>query len=229
MNASMAALAGPYLFLLGLASGFVILAITAYRRVSPRWLRWLLMAAGLFMLSRYATLALFTHPEAPQRFWALRHCWFASSIGLTLPSVFAIDQLVKHPAMSPKTLLRWFTPFLIVYALVMLFGSFTPRPDPWVGWTLGLGPVWRVVLLVTQAVFVLGFIGICVMVMLKFPSRSVRLALLGLAAGHGYLGVDGLILALDGAYFRPFLYSEMVTLLAIWHAYETATALQETG
>lgn len=213
-----------YLFLLGLASGLALLAITAYRRVSPIWLRWLLIAAGLLMLSRYLTMALFTHPEAPQRFWALRHCWFASSIGLTLPSLFAIDQLVKHPAMTPRKLLHWYAPFLAVYAAVIGWGPFTPQPNPFGGWLPMLNPAWRGVLSIVQSVFVVGFIGVCLMLMRKLPSRSIRIALLGLALSYSYLGVDGLLLALGGSYFRPFLYSEMVTLLAIWHAFETGAS-----
>lgn len=225
----MASLTGPYLFLLGLASGVAILTATAYRRVSPVWLRWLLIASGCFMMSRYFTMALFTAPDAPQRFWALRHCWFASLIGLSLPSVFAIDQLVKHPAISPKKLLVWLSPFLLVWAAIILFGHSIPRPDPSLGWTLSLSTGWRWVASSVQTVFMIGIIGICVMLMLKLPSRPIRMALLGLVLGYGYLGVDGLLLALGASYFRPFLYSEMVTLLAIWHAYETGATLQQTS
>ena len=222
----MASLADAYLFLLGLASGVGVLSITAYRRVSPPWLKWLLTASGVFVISRYVTLALFTNGEAPRRFWILRHCWFATSIGLTLPSVFAIDQLLRHPALSPKKLLWWFAPFLAVYSSVMLFGAVTPVPDRVVGWMLRLGAGWRVLVSVVQGTFVIGFVAICVLLIRKISSRPIRRALLGLAVGQLYLGIDGVLLALGRWYFRPFLYSEMLALLAIWYAYETSASLQ---
>lgn len=218
--------AGAYLFLLGLACGVALLTLTSYRRVSPPWLRWLLFASGVFVMSRYVTMALFTSTEAPRHFLGLRACWFGTAVGLTFPTVVAVDQLVRHPAMTPKKLLLWFSPFLIVYGLVLLFADVTVSPDRMIGWTLHLGSGWQTLLSVTQGIFGLGFIGASLMLMRKIPSRPIRLALFGMALGYGYLGLDGLLVALGRWYFRPFLYSEMLTLLALWHAYETSAKLQ---
>ncbi len=215
-----------YVFLLGLASGIALLAITAYRHVSPAWLKWLLIAMGLFVLSRYVAMACFTTPDAPQRVWPLRYCWFATSVGLTLPSVLVIDQLLRHPAMSPKKLLIWFCPFLLVHSAVILFGDATPVPDRIVGWMPRLSPFWQGLLSLTQAVFVIGFVGICLALVRKFRSRPIQTALLWLAMAHVYLGVDGVLLAMGRWYVRPFLFSEMLTLLALWHAYDTSARLQ---
>ena len=222
----MTPLAGAYLFLLGLASGVALLTITAYRYVSPTWLKWLLIGTGAFVISRYVSMALFTNADAPQRFWVLRHCWFASSVGLTLPSVMVIDQLLRHPAMSPAKLLRLFSPFLIAYGSVILFGTMRPEPDRVMGWVPHLTGSWHWLLSFVQVGFVLGFIGICIGLIQKIPSPPIQRALLGLALAQGYLGVDGLLLALGRWYFRPFLYSEMLTLLALWYAYETSARLQ---
>jgi hypothetical protein len=217
---------GAYLFLLGLAAGIALLSLTAYRHVSPAWLRRLLLAAGLFVFSRYVTMALFTIPATPTALALLRPCWFATSVGLTLPSVFAVDQLLRHPAMTPKRLLRWYAPFLAAYLAVLLFGRVSAEPDRVAGWSLHLTPVWQLLLSVTHTAFVLAFLGVCVSLMRKVPQRPIRVALAGLAAAYVYLTVDGLVLALGGWYFRPYLYSEMLALLALWHAFETATALQ---
>ncbi len=51
--------AAAYLFLLGFAAGLVLLALSAYRHVSPGWLRVLLVASGILLLARYAALFLF--------------------------------------------------------------------------------------------------------------------------------------------------------------------------
>ena len=77
---------------------------------------------------------------------------------------------------------------------------------------------------ITQSVFVVLFVGFCVLLMRQLSSASIRLALFWLAIGHLTLALDGLLVASGGWYFRPFLFSEMLTLLAIWHAYETSTS-----
>lgn len=211
-----------YLFLLGLASGVALLTISAYRRVSPGWLKWLLVACGALVISRYATMALFASAETPEQVWGFRHCWFASYLGLTLPSVFAIDQLLRHPAMTPKKLLAWFSPFLLAYGALILAADASPVADPVMGWMPKLSPGWRLFASSVQGVYILGFVGISVMLIRKVPVPSIRIALLGLILAHLALGLDGLLLSLGAWYFRPFLYSEMLTLFALWYAYQTA-------
>ena len=223
------ALTSLYLFLLGLSAGMALLTITSYRRVSPAWLKWVLIAAGIFVISRYVTMALFTSEDAPQRFWALRRCWFATSLSLPLASIFAVDQLVRHPAMTPKKLLCWYTPFLVAYGAVILFGTLTPTPDRFVGWTPQLTVGWRQVLALTHGVFVVGFVGVGILLIRKLPVRSARCALLGLIAAVLLLALDGIFIALGSWYFRPYLYSEIIMLLALWHAFETAAALQQSA
>ncbi|GEM_PF-2513577 len=225
----MTILGGRYLFFLGVAAGMTLLLLSAYRRVSPLWLRALLIATALFIISRYVTMALFTMGSAPQQFWALRRCWFATSVGLTLPSLIVIDQLLRHPAMSPAKLLRIFSPFLIAYGAVILFGVMSPQPDPVMGWTPRLSIGWQWFLGAIQTMFVLGFVTTCLLLMRKIPSPPIQRALLGLVIAHAYLGFDGLVLALGRWYFRPFLFSEMVALLALWYAYETSARLQQTA
>jgi len=217
----MAPAAGPYLFLLGLAAGMGLLTLTAYRSVSPPWLRRLLTAAGVFTISRYAAMALLAMLDDPPWPGLLARCWYASSVGLTLPSVVAIDQLVRHPAMTPRKLLIWFSPFLAVYAAALAFGADVPFLDR----IPVLLPPWFAVLPATQAIFVVGFITTCLLFIRKVPVLSIRIALGALAAAHVYLAIDGMILAAGGWYFRPYLFSEMAALLALWFAFETASSL----
>lgn len=213
---------GWYLFWLGVAVGVTALAMTAYLAISPRWLRWLLLASGAFVASRYVTMALFATSPEPHALWALRRCWVATSVGLTFPAIVALDQLVRHPAMSPKKLLRWFSPFLACYALVLGFGRFELTADPLVGTSPRLVGGWLWVLAVVQGLFVIGVLALGALLIQKLTSRRIRIALFGLMGAYGYLGLDGLFLALDRWYFRPFLFSEILALIAIWFALETA-------
>ena len=219
----------PYVFLLGLASGIACLAITSYRSISPNWLKWLLIISGCLMMSRYVSMVLFLYPEMPTRFWGLRHFWFGSAIGLTLPSVVAVDQLLRHPAMTPAKLIRWYAPFLAVYLAVMFLGAMSPQLDKMGGWTPRLQTGWLVLLSITQGSFVIMFVYFSITLMRKIPSLPIRRALFWLTMGQVYLGIDGLVLSMGGWYVRPFLYSEVLTLLAIWYAFDTSAALVRTG
>ena len=218
--------AGGYLFLLGLACGLAILPLTAYARLTPRWVRWLLMAAGSLVVGRYVALAGFALADQPSHVWGLRYLWFGSAVGLTLPAVFAVDALIRHPAMTPKKLLLRFSPFLIAYAALILVGDSHPVPDRIAGWAVSLGPGWRLFAAAVQGVFVAGFVVLCLMLARKLPVPAIQTALLVLTAAYLYLGADGVLVASGGWYFRPFLYSEMAASLALWYAFQTAAALQ---
>ena len=217
-----------YLFLLGLAAGIALLTVSSYRHTSPAWLRWLLTLSGLFVASRYLAMALFAATDTPQRVWGFRHCWFATSLGFPLAATFAVDQLTRHPAMTPTKVLRWLAPFLAVYATVILVAPMTASPDRIAGWTLHLSTGWREVLGITHLSFTVSFLVIVFMVMRKIPSRPIRVALGGLAGGFLILTLDGLLSALHVWYFRPYLFSELFMLLALWHAFDTASSLQNT-
>ncbi len=140
----------------------------------------------------------------------------------------AIDQLLRHPAMSPAKLLRTLSPLLAVYAVIILFGRMTPSPDHVAGWLPHLEGGWRWLLSSVQAIFVIGFLGICVALIRKIPSIPIRRALAGLILAYLFLALDGVVLAVGWWYFRPFLFSEMLALLAIWYAYDTSARLQQS-
>ena len=197
------------LFLLGLASGLTLLAISAYRHVSPPWLKWLLMISGILLMSRYAMMARLVAAEGLSQAWIPTYYWMASSIGLTLPAVFAVDQLIRHPAMTPRKLLAWSVPLLAADGAV-LFGA-------------------RVVFVVVHVMFLIGFVGICLLLTRKIPSPRIQGALRGLAVVYGYLGFD-LLLVTSGRWgVTPLLRSEPAVLLALWYAYETSAALQRSA
>jgi len=220
----MGSLAGLYLFLLGLAGGVTLLTLSSFRWVSPAWLRWLLIGSGLLVLGRYAAMACFATASAPEPVWALRRLWFATSFAFPLQSAFAVDQLLRHPAMTPKKLLRWLSPWLLVSGAVILVGGMQPVPDRVIGWSVRLTPGWQGLLAIAHGLFVAGFLAACLLFLRKVPGRSIRVALLGLIAAQLCLALDGLVLAAGGWYFRPYLYSELLMLLALWHAYETGAA-----
>lgn len=216
---------GNYLFLLGLACGVTFLPVSAYLRVSPQRVRWLLVMSGILIVTRYVALANAAMDRSASLESAARF-WFGSMAGFTLPSVFAVDALIRHPAMTPKKLLRGFSPFLAAYAALFFLaqGAEVTRPD---GTAFALNPFWRMVAVAVQAVFALGFVGLCLLLIQKIPVPSVRGALFLLVIVHAYLGVVSALIAIRGwELLSPFVLPEMFTLVAIWYAFQTAARLQ---
>jgi hypothetical protein len=220
---------GGYLFLLGLACGIACLALTSYFRLTPRWVRWMLIASGVFVVVRYAALAHMAIGAAwPAQL--LTRLWFGSAVGLTLPSAFAVDALIRHPAMTPKKLLIRFSPLLVLYAALAAFAQAHVIMGRPLGWAFAPTPVWQALAVALQGFFLAGFVGVCVLLIQRLPVPAIRAALLNLVVSHGYLGGLSLVMAAKGWWLSAdLLLPEMLTLLAIWHAFQTADRLQAAG
>ena len=230
--------ASPSAFLLGVAAGLTVLTMTAYRRVSPSWLKWLLLATGVLTLSRYIVMACVGAASSPDRFWSWGYGYYVRSIGFTLPSVMAIDQLLRHPKMSPQRLLRWIAPLLLVDALIIGVATFAPPLDRLRGWvphTTGWRPVLidallgaRWVFSLAQWAFIIGFIGVTALLRRQpYVAQPTRRALWALLLAYMILGADEALVAIGGWLTPPLLYPDMAVLLAIWYAYDTSATLSQ--
>lgn len=190
-------MAGAHPFLLGLASGIAVLAITSYRHVSPPWLKWWLVATGILLIARYALLAAPPTVEPSDAAWSARLLWCAGAAGFTTPGIFAVDQLLRHPAMTPLKLLRWCALLLVLYAAAC----------PWL----------RLAIIV-QGLVALGLLGFCVMLSRHIPPSALRRSVLVLGIGYGVWGVA----SLAGSWR---LASELLLLVVLWSTFEaSATA-----
>lgn len=180
-------------YLLGFATGLALATTASYRHVSPPWLRWLLMLSGAFVMSRYT----------------IRAPWILGAIGLTLPAFFAIDQLLKHPAMTPVKLLRWYAPFATLYGLVLLCR------DPAVMQRLSA---------VVTGLFSAVLLIVGLLLVRRVPVGTIRTALLLLIVAYVGFAIDTIHMG-----SRPgFSYAELLVLLALWHAFETSARLQQS-
>lgn len=184
-------------FLLGLAGGLAVMTVAACRRVFPRWLMASLLACGALVATRYVALA----AAAPQVTAWRGALWQSGMIGMSWPAIAAVDQLVRHPAMTPTRLLQWYLPFLLTFGLTM---------------------PWPIAASIAQGLFAVAFIGVCAWLIRKLPSQPIRLALAGLAVGQAGLVLSGLCAMVGGWKERSLLVAEMLMWLALWHAFETA-------
>ena len=110
-------------FLPGIACGMSLVLLTSFRTISTREIRWVLIACGLLLVSRYISLAS-TSPR-----YILGAEWFRlleieRTLGLWVPYAISLDQVLRHPAMTPKRVLRG----CVVVSLIYLLASYLPVP-----------------------------------------------------------------------------------------------------
>ncbi len=202
------------LYLTGFASGTVLLALSGYRQASPSWLKWLLWATGAFLLTRYfmTILALQSFPEV---FFQIHHYrWAVATTCLGIPGLFVIDQMLRHPAMSPEKFARIALPVIVLQALCVVLSDFVP----WIMW-LSFG---------IYQLTALGLVGFCLRLMFQVPNALMKRALAALIFGFGCLAVEGLISLQGNPFAAPGLLSEIITLIALWYAYEASATLRQT-
>lgn len=190
-------------FFFGLGVGLILLLSSALRAVSPRWLRLFLIGCLL--------------PQAAGYLFHIPHLFMPASAGLLLCSIFAVDQLIRHPAMSAKKLLVWCSPVLVFTAATCLALWLAAQ---WIS------PWWQARL--TESVVVLGgagFIGWVCLLLAKVPSAAMRRALIMLAAAHALQAGAVFFFAWTTGRLVT-LHADLALLLALWHAYDTACGLQ---
>jgi hypothetical protein len=192
-----------------LASGLCGIVLLEYFRLSPRWFRWVLMLAGMGVAGRYALQAvqiiLQTSPAPAGRLMAV---WAA--IGLTLPCAAALDQLVRHPAMTPKKLLQAYAPFAMVLAPVVAFSG------------PGMAASDRLMLAFMQGLFAMAVVWVSARLIRKIPGARIRLALMGLSATQLVLAGRRLAEIMPPSDLRLELVTDGLALAAIWWALTTA-------
>lgn len=186
----------------------MVLAISGYRHASPAWLRWLLIGSGTLLVGRYTAMAVELSNFQVQH-WIFDCRWIARFVGLTLPAVFAVDQLIRHPAITPKKLLRGYAVLLSIY--LAAYG-------------LRAMPGAEAIFFSIEFAFPFVIAGLCLMLMRNIPSPPIRRVLLILTLTYVCLGVTT---PFAWYYERSedlyeFVFAEMIGLVALWHAFETA-------
>ena len=198
-------------YLLGLASGVALLPVLAFCQISTGWVRGLLIVGqALAAFSHALTASLGADPAVEA--WAARIGW-AAAAGTVAVSAFAVDQLLRHPAMTPRRLLLWIAPFLAGPLAAAVLG-------PGAGWATGAAQA-------TGAVFSLLFAVVTLWLAMRLPVPKIRLMLGFLAAAHLGLLAAGLpvfaMIPTLGVLARLFLYVSFAA------AYGTAERLLQGG
>lgn len=212
-------------FLLGLSTGVSALWFSEYLLLSPGWFRWVLVVSGIGVMSRYLLLFLTMISWVPWPGGVIRLIEVWAAIGLTLPCAVALDQLVRHPAMTPKKLLLRYAPMAAAFAPLLILGHASRWPDPVLGAIVGLSGSDAKALAILHGAFALITVWIVALLIRKLPGLPLRRAFTALAATQVLLTAQRLAGSLTWLDVRLVLAAEAAVLAAIWAALKTSRSL----
>lgn len=202
------------IYLTGIASGTVLLAMSAYRHASPVWLKWLLWITGLFLILRYTLTVLFLESGSLHFFQLQSYRWAVATACLCVPALFVIDQMLRHPAMSPEKFARIALPAILIQALCVLFGD----QFAFLGW-VSFG---------VFQLFALALVVFCIRLWPQIPNTLLKRALSILIAALAFLAGESIMSLMGSTLSASGVLAEILMLAALWHTYETSFTLRQT-
>lgn len=189
-------------FLLGWAVGASALLFSEYLALSPRWFRWVIAAAGFGVVLRYWLLALTAITPVPLAAWMIDGVDVWAAVSLTFPCAVALDQLVRHPAMTPKKLLRSYAPVAAAWMVAVIVN--------------------RLAVAIVHTAFALLVVWMGAQLIRKLPLHKIQLSVAGLAAAQLLLAAQRLAGSQAVLDIRVLLASECVVLGSIWASLRAA-------
>ena len=209
------------MLVLGVALGLLALPLSVYVGVSQRWVRWSLVACGALMAMRYFVMASSLASGDVRSWWGLRSLWVIHLVALTWPAVVAADHLIRHPAVTPQVLARWYAPvavsatglILLGHAGVVVAGHADVPPVFAGGWVRAAGAL--------LGGFSLVLLAVGGAIWRRLSPGPVRTALFALMAVYMLVGLEGVIQVVRPSPI-PWLWPELLASLALWGAFQTA-------
>ena len=129
--------------------------------------------------------------------------WLAGLIGLTWPVMAAVDQLVRHPAMTPKKLALWYAPFLVCSLVAIVGGMARAVGCLLAGFSAVLmvvaGAMWR-----------------------RLPPGAVKSALAMLMVAAVACAAEGVARAIDPSGL-PWMWPEALVMTGVWRSFRAAS------
>ena len=153
--------------------------------------------------------------------WTIRSVWCVHLVALTWPAVVAADQLIRHPAVTPRALVRWYVPMAMAGLGVIVLGQIGLVPESGVGMRLALLGAWARAAGLLLGSFSIILIVVGGMVWRRLLPGPVKTSLSALLAAYALVGLEGVVQLVRPSP-APWLWPEMIAFLALWNAFQTA-------
>ena len=178
----------------------------------------------IFTGLRYISLIVFTLGAKISVLKLLSYFYFASSIGITIPSALALWYIIPRfrERIRLWVLFLLLSPFFFFYLILIYLQPLKIIIKPGFGYMLMILQPWSNYFSILQAIFIiLVFLG-CFLGFKWYQYKSPRSQYLLFALGYGLMFIDGVsVLINKNTPIEPFILSEAFVMVAILYAFST--------
>ena len=206
-----------------LAIYIIYLNLTVIGANHYKLLRNICIILFLFSTLRYITLIAYGDHLNLKALMGLRYFYFATSIGLTLPTASAVwyitplyRQKIKYP-----TYILCFLPWIIFYLYLIIVQPTQIVQGANYGYILSLRDPFSLYLSIAQGSFITVMIILCIIGLVKYKNIQLRVQYIVLILAQIGLTLDGIGYYLGGdKLFPPFTITEALGFLAIYYVFK---------
>lgn len=178
----------------------------------------------LFMFTglRYIALIVFTLSANIDILKVFSYFYYASSIGITIPSLFALWYIIPRfrERIKEWIVLLLVSPFIFFYFNLIYLQPVQIIKHGSLGYRLQLMAPWNQWLSIFQGIFTLMVFGMCFYGFRRYQYKFPRSQYLLFILGYTLTTIDGLCMLFKAVYpIEPFVFSEAFILIAILYAF----------
>ena len=214
-----------YLVLIGiciLAIIVLLFDIGVVNKVHNNLLRYVCIGLFIFSITRYLTLIVYGDSPTLGQLSNLRYFYFASSIGLTIPTATAIWYITPHlrNKINYGKYLLFFAPWILFYGYIIFAQPTQVVLSDTYGYKLVLTGDFTKYLSVMQGSFVAIMLLLCIWGILKYKNEYLRSQYFVIIAGQVLLVLDGISqIQQRVTTIPPFTLTEVFGFVAIFYAF----------
>ena len=206
-----------------LAIYILFLNLSVISNNNYRFLKNLCIGLFLFSILRYATLIAYGDHLEQEVLMRLRYFYFATSIGLTLPTasaVWYITPLYREKIKYPYYILC-FLPWIIFYIFLIVRQPTAIVQGANYGYVLELTGNFPLYLSIAQGSFITIIIILCIIGLVRYKNVQLRVQYIVMILAQVALTLDGIGYSVPGnKFFPPFTITEVLGFLAVYYAFK---------
>ncbi|WP_341877948.1 hypothetical protein [Defluviitalea saccharophila] len=200
----------------------VLLNIIQIKGHPNRILRSICLILFTFTGLRYIALIVFTLSSNIDILKFFSYFYYASSIGITIPSVLALWYIIPRfrERIKEWVVLLLFSPFIFFYLNLIYLQPIQIIKHDGFGYRLQLISPWNHWLSMVQGIFTLMVLCMCFYGFRSYKYKFPRSQYLLFILGYILTTIDGLCMLFNTVYpIEPFVFSEAFILIAILYAF----------
>lgn len=197
--------------------------ILAIKEVKYQDLKNVCIGLFIFSMTRYIALIIYGDHASMETLNLLRYFYFATSIGLTLPTASAVWYVTPlyREKVSYLKYLACFLPWILFYVFVIFAQPTSIEPGPYFGYTLALTGNFSHYLAIVQGSFVTVIIILSIIGIIKYKNVQMRVQYVIIILAQIVLAIDGILQGRDiRTAVPPFTLSEIIGFWAVYEVFK---------